>query len=54
MSPASITLQRLSSADVPLLRELNALFGNAFADAETYGGDPPSDAYLEGYSRRTM
>jgi aminoglycoside 3-N-acetyltransferase I len=48
MSPASITLRRLSSADVPLLRELNALFGNAFADAETYGGDPPSDAYLEG------
>jgi aminoglycoside 3-N-acetyltransferase I len=48
MSLAPITLRRLSSADVPLLRELNALFGDAFADAETYGGDPPNDAYLEG------
>ena len=48
MSPGSITLHRLNSADVPLLRKLNILFGNVFAEAETYGGDPPSDAYLEG------
>jgi len=40
--------QRLSSAEVPLLRQLNALFGRAFHDPETYGARPPSDAYLEG------
>src|SRR5829696_10439851 len=45
MSPTSITLHRLSSADVPVLRKLKS---DAFADAGTYGGDPPSDAYLEG------
>jgi aminoglycoside 3-N-acetyltransferase I len=38
---------RLGSADVALLRDLNALFGDAFADYETYGAEPPSDAYLE-------
>lgn len=26
---------------------MNALFGEAFADAETYGANPPSDGYLE-------
>ena len=44
----SFTVRRLSSADVLLVRKLNALFGDAFADAETYGAEPPSDAYLEG------
>ncbi len=48
MSLPSITLRRLGSADVPLLRKLNALFGDAFADRETYGAEPPSDTYLEG------
>jgi aminoglycoside 3-N-acetyltransferase I len=38
---------RLGSADVTLLRDLNALLGDAFADSETYGAEPPSDAYLE-------
>ena len=41
-------LRRLRPADVGLLRKLNALFGDAFADPETYGAEPPSDAYLEG------
>src|SRR5918995_2374642 len=44
----SVTLHRLAPADVPLLRKLNALFGNAFAEPETYTAEPPSDAYLEG------
>lgn len=48
MSPPSATLRRLTAADVPLLRKLNALFGDAFGEPETYGGAPPSDAYLEG------
>lgn len=46
-SPAAV-LRRLNAGDVPLLRQLNALFGDAFAETETYGGAPPTDAYLEG------
>jgi aminoglycoside 3-N-acetyltransferase I len=41
-------LRRLGPTDVPLLRKLNALFGDAFGDRETYEGEPPTDAYLEG------
>jgi aminoglycoside 3-N-acetyltransferase I len=41
------TLRRLGPNDVPLLRKLNALFGDAFGDRETYGGEPPTDSYLE-------
>jgi len=40
-------IRRLGPGDVPLLRELNALFGQAFADAETYVAEPPSDGYLK-------
>jgi aminoglycoside 3-N-acetyltransferase I len=29
------------------LRKLNGLFGAAFGEPDTYGGDPPTDAYLE-------
>ena len=43
-----MTLCRLTPADVPLLRQLNTLFGAAFAEPETYAAAPPSDAYLEG------
>ena len=43
-----VTLRRLGIADVPLFRELNALFGEAFAERETYMAEPPSAAYLEG------
>jgi aminoglycoside 3-N-acetyltransferase I len=41
-------IRRLRPADVGLLRKLNALFGDAFADPGTYGAEPPSDTYLEG------
>jgi aminoglycoside 3-N-acetyltransferase I len=41
-------LRRLMPPDIGLLRKLNALFGEAFADPEIYGTEPPSDAYLEG------
>ncbi|MCI0756378.1 AAC(3)-I family aminoglycoside N-acetyltransferase [Teichococcus vastitatis] len=40
-------LRRLGPSDVPLLRKLNALFGAAFEDPETYGAQPPVDTYLE-------
>ena len=42
------TCVSLAPADVPLLRRLNALFGVAFVEPETYRAEPPSDAYLEG------
>jgi aminoglycoside 3-N-acetyltransferase I len=41
------TVHQLTPADVPLIRALNALFGEAFGDSETYGGEPPGDAYLQ-------
>jgi aminoglycoside 3-N-acetyltransferase I len=40
-------IHQLTPADVQLLRALNELFGEAFADTATYGEEPPSDAYLE-------
>ncbi|MGH8201079.1 MAG: AAC(3)-I family aminoglycoside N-acetyltransferase [Steroidobacteraceae bacterium] len=38
----------LTRADVPRLRELNRLFGDAFRDAQTYSSEPPSDDYVRG------
>jgi aminoglycoside 3-N-acetyltransferase I len=43
-----VTLCRLAPGDVPLLRKLNAMFGEAFAEPDTYAGEPPDDAYLQG------
>jgi aminoglycoside 3-N-acetyltransferase I len=43
-----VSLRRLSPADAALLGALNAVFGEAFGDSETYGRAPPSDAYLSG------
>jgi aminoglycoside 3-N-acetyltransferase I len=43
---ATFTLRRLGPADLPLLRRLNALFGDAFEYPATYTAAPPSDAYL--------
>lgn len=42
----SLTVRRLTRDDVPLLRALNALFGEAFGEPETYGAEPPADEYL--------
>ncbi len=44
--PAAFSVSRLTPPDVPLLRELNAVFGQAFGERETYLAEPPSDAYL--------
>ncbi|GBU18442.1 MULTISPECIES: AAC(3)-I family aminoglycoside N-acetyltransferase [Methylobacterium] len=46
MPNPSATIRRLAPADLPLMRALNALFGEVFEDRETYAGAPPSDAYL--------
>jgi aminoglycoside 3-N-acetyltransferase I len=48
MSSQPLDLRRLGSADVPLLRRLNDLFGEVFAEPDTYGAEPPDDAYLAG------
>jgi aminoglycoside 3-N-acetyltransferase I len=48
MCSSPVTLRRLAPGDVALVRKLNALFGDAFAEPETYTAEPPSDAYLEG------
>ncbi|GEP05498.1 AAC(3)-I family aminoglycoside N-acetyltransferase [Methylobacterium oxalidis] len=52
MSRPPATVRRLTAADVPLLRALNALFGEAFAEPDTYGDAPPDDAYLAGLLSR--
>src|SRR6266404_4555012 len=38
--------KHLSAGDVPVLKSLLAVFGEAFAEPETYQGAVPSDAYL--------
>ena len=45
--PAFFELRRLGPAQVPLLRSLNALFGEVFREPEAYGAAPPSDIYLK-------
>jgi aminoglycoside 3-N-acetyltransferase I len=47
MSSRNVAIRRLAQGDVPYLRSLNALFGEAFAERDTYVAQPPSDAYLE-------
>ena len=44
--PTPFTLLRLTAADLPLMRRLNALFGEAFGEPQTYAAEPPGDAYL--------
>ncbi len=38
---------QLTDSDVPLLKELLKVFGEAFGEQGTYRGNIPSDAYLE-------
>ena len=38
--------KHLSAGDVPVLKSLLAVFGEAFAEPETYQGAVPSDPYL--------
>ena len=39
-------LQRLGAEDLELVGRLNAMFGAAFGEPDTYEGDPPAGAYL--------
>ena len=38
--------RRLTSADVPLLKDLRRVFGEAFDEVDTYQRSVPSDDYL--------
>lgn len=40
------SLRRLGAGDVELAGRLNAMFGAAFDEPDTYGGDPPPGAHL--------
>jgi aminoglycoside 3-N-acetyltransferase I len=44
---SAVIVRRLGRADIHVLRNLNVLFGEAFDDRDTYGEQPPCDAYLE-------
>ena len=46
MRDGRYSLRRLGADDLALAGRLNAMFGTAFGEADIYGGDPPSDAYL--------
>lgn len=41
-------IDRLGPADLAAMRDLNALFARVFDEAQTYLGDPPTDAWLTG------
>ncbi|MGE0740158.1 MAG: AAC(3)-I family aminoglycoside N-acetyltransferase [Hyphomonadaceae bacterium] len=43
----AFVVHRLAAGEVSLFRSLNALFGAAFDDAESYASKPPSDVYLD-------
>ena len=45
--PPPFAVHRLTPADTPRMRALNALFGEAFEDPESYAAQPPDDAYLQ-------
>ncbi len=42
----SYSYRQLTSADISLLKDLLRVFGEAFAEVETYQGSVPSDDYL--------
>lgn len=39
-------IHHLTPSDIPLMQQLNAVFAEAFGDAETYEAAPPDDAYF--------
>jgi aminoglycoside 3-N-acetyltransferase I len=43
-----IAVRQLAAADVALMRDLLRLFGEAFAEPETYMAAQPGDGYLKG------
>lgn len=47
----SFSVERLHAGDIGRFRAMNALFGAAFEDPESYAAAPPSDAYVEALLR---
>ncbi len=45
-APASYVYRQLARTDVPLLKDLLAVLGEAFGETDTYQGAIPSDDYL--------
>ncbi len=41
-----VEILRLTASDILLMRELNALFAEAFEDPDAYKANPPDDCYL--------
>ena len=47
MEVSQLRIRRLTASDTKLVRELLAVFGDAFDDADTYMRAQPNQAYLE-------
>lgn len=47
MSEYPYQIRRIGPDDVTLMRRLNAMFGAAFGDPETYNLNPPDDTWLQ-------
>src|SRR5439155_25062803 len=43
----SYAIKLVTPADLPVMRDMLAVFGEAFGEPDTYGGHQPNDAYLE-------
>jgi aminoglycoside 3-N-acetyltransferase I len=43
----SYRIKLVTPADLPLMKGMLEVFGEAFAEPDTYGGHPPGNAYLE-------
>src|SRR5580658_7514900 len=52
MTLPTYELTVLGANDLSLMRELNALFGRAFDEIDTYSGEPPDDDYLTKFLAR--
>jgi aminoglycoside 3-N-acetyltransferase I len=44
--------EQISAADLPLMKQLLVMFGDAFGEPDTYQGNVPSDGYLRGLLAR--
>lgn len=46
-NPDTFVIHRLTSADVPMMREMLDMFGQAFGEVKTYSEAQPGSEYLE-------
>ena len=50
--PDAVVIHRVTQSDLKLMRQLNAVFSEAFDEVETYTNAPPDDAYLSDVLRK--